>query len=258
LPKDIQTMLTIDLTDRVAVVTGSSRGIGHATARLLLEAGASVVLNARAPGEEAESAFADLAIAHPGRTATVYGSVADPATSAAVGKLIMAQYKRLDVLVNNAGILRDRLIGMIPDAEIDEVLATNVGGVLRMSQIAARLMTRRRSGSIINLASIIGRRGNPGQFVYGAAKAAVIGATYSAAKELAPLGIRVNAVAPGLIDTAMIADLPEEKRNDLTARIGMGRPGTPEDIAGAVLFLASDLSTYVTGQVLGVDGALIV
>jgi 3-oxoacyl-[acyl-carrier protein] reductase len=254
----MQTMLTIDLTDRVAVVTGSSRGIGYASARLLLEAGASVVLNARAPGEEAETAFAELESAHPGRTSRIYGSVADPATSAALGKLIMSRHKRLDVLVNNAGILRDRLIGMIPDDEIDEVLATNVAGMLRMSQIAARLMIRRKSGSIINLASIIGRRGNPGQFLYGASKAAVIGATYSAAKELAPLGIRVNAIAPGLIDTAMTAGLPEERRTDLTARIGMGRPGTPEDIAGAVLFLASDFSSYVTGQVIGVDGALIV
>ncbi len=251
-------MLTIDLTDRVAVVTGSSRGIGHASARLLLEAGASVVLNARAPSEQAESAFADLERAHPGRTASVYGSVADPATSAAVGKVIQSQYKRLDVLVNNAGILRDRLIGMIPDAEIDEVLATNVSGLLRMTQIAARLMTRRKSGSIINLTSIIGRRGNPGNFVYGASKAAVIGATYSAAKELGPLGIRVNAVAPGLIDTAMTADLSNEKRQDFQARIAMGRQGTPEDVASTVLFLASDLSAYITGQVIGIDGGLIV
>jgi 3-oxoacyl-[acyl-carrier protein] reductase len=251
-------MLSIDLEGRVALVTGASRGIGHACARLSLEAGATVIVNARAPGEEAVRAFEALASAYPGRVEPVYGSVTDPATGTALVNLALKRFGRLDFLVNNAGILRDGLIGMIPDAEIEEVLATNVTGLLRLTQLGARAMARHKSGSIVNLASIVGRRGNPGQLIYAASKAAVIGATYAAAKELAPLGIRVNAVAPGLIDTAMTAALPDDRRRDLEARIAMGRTGTPEDVARTVLFLASDLAGYVTGQVLGVDGGLII
>ena len=251
-------MTAIDLKDRIAVVTGSSRGIGWECARLLLEAGSAVVLNARAETEDSVKTFGDFEREHPGRTSVVYGSVADAATAPAIGQHIMSRYKRLDILVNNAGILRDKLIGMITDAEIDEVLSVNVTGLLRMTQLAARLMGRRKSGSIVNLASIIGRRGNVGQFVYGASKAAVIGATLSAAKELAPLNIRVNAVAPGLINTDMTRALPEDKRRALEARIGMGRAGSAEDVAKTILYLASDLSTYVTGQVVGVDGGMVV
>ena len=170
----------------------------------------------------------------------------------------MSKYKRLDTLVNNAGILRDRLIGMIPDAEMAEVFNVNVFGLLRLTQIAARIMARRKSGSIINVASIIGRRGNVGQLVYGASKAAVIGATYSAAKELAPMNIRVNAVAPGLIETAMMQRFQKNKRRRIESSIGMGRIGSPDDVARTILFLASDLSGYITGQVIGVDGGLVI
>jgi 3-oxoacyl-[acyl-carrier protein] reductase len=251
-------MISIDLTERVAVVTGASRGIGLATAELLLQSGCSVVLNSRKETDESKSVLAELEAANPGRTSVVYGSVADPATAAEVGKHIQSRYKRLDILVNNAGILRDRLIGMIPDAEIEEVFEVNVIGLIRMTQLAARFMTRRKSGSIINLASVIGRRGNVGQLVYGASKSAVIGATLSAAKELAPANIRVNAVAPGLINTDMTQALPEDKRRSLEASIGMGRAGTAEDVAKAIVFLASDLSAYVTGQIIGVDGGIIV
>ena len=250
-------MSVIDLTERVAVVTGASRGIGLATAKLLLAAGCSVVLNSRGESAEAELVFAQLEASSSGRTSVVYGSVGDPATAAEIGKHVQSRYKRLDILVNNAGILRDRLIGMIPDAEMEEVFDVNVFGVLRMTQLAARFMTRRKSGSIINLASVIGRRGNVGQFVYGASKSAVIGATLSAAKELAPSNIRVNAVAPGLIDTEMTRGLPEDKRRKLEASIGMGRAGSAEDVARTILFLASDLSAYVTGQIIGVDGGII-
>jgi len=250
-------MTVIDLTGRVAIVTGASRGIGRAAAESLLKAGCSVVLNAR-PSNEASASFAELEAAYPGRVATVMGSVTDSATASALAQSAMSRHKRLDILVNNAGILRDKLIGMISDAEIEELFGVNVIGLIKITQLAARVMARRKSGSIINVSSIVGRRGNSGQTVYSATKAAVIGATLSAAKELAPMNIRVNAVAPGLIDTSMIKSIPEDKRKTLESHIAMGRVGAPQDVANTILFLASDLSSYVTGQVIGVDGGLIV
>jgi 3-oxoacyl-[acyl-carrier protein] reductase len=246
----------IDLAGRVAVVTGSSRGIGHATAKLLLEAGCSVVLNATAESEASAAAFAAFETAHTGRTSVVYGSIAQAATTSAIAQHVMSRHKRLDILVNNAGILREKLIGMISDAEIDEMFEVNVSGLIRMTQLAARIMGRRKSGSIVNLSSIIGRRGYVGHMVYAASKAAVIGATVSAAKELAPSNIRVNAVAPGLIATAMTEAIADDKRRSLEANIGLGRAGTADEVARTILFLASDLSTYVTGQVIGVDGGM--
>jgi 3-oxoacyl-[acyl-carrier protein] reductase len=249
-------MNIIDLSGRVAVVTGASRGIGRAATESLLKAGCTVILNARA-SDQAVASFAELEEAYPSRVSAVYGSVAETSTANAIAQAAMKQ-KRLDILVNNAGILRDKLLGMISDAELDELFDVNVIGLIKITQLAARIMSRRRSGSIINLASIVGRRGNAGQTAYSATKAAVIGATLSAAKELAPQNIRVNAVAPGLIDTSMTQDIPEDKRKDLQSRISMARVGTPQDVANTILFLASDLSTYVTGQVIGVDGGLII
>ena len=250
-------MTVIDLSGRVAIVTGASRGIGRAAAESLLKAGCNVVLNARA-SNEASASFGELEAAYPDRVTTVYGSVADSATATALAQGAMSKHKRLDILVNNAGILRDKLIGMISDAEIEELFDVNVIGLLKITQLAARVMARRKSGSIINISSIVGRRGNRGQTVYSATKSAVIGATFSAAKELAPLNIRVNAVAPGLIETSMIKSIPEDKRKTLESHIAMGRVGSAQDVANTILFLASDLSLYVTGQVIGVDGGLIV
>jgi 3-oxoacyl-[acyl-carrier protein] reductase len=250
-------MTTIDLNGRVAIVTGASRGIGRAAADSLLKAGCNVVLNARA-SNEASASFAELEEAYPDRVTTVYGSVADSATATALVQGAMSRHKRLDILVNNAGILRDKLIGMISDAEIEELFDVNVIGLIKITQLAARLMARRKSGSIVNISSIVGRRGNSGQTVYSATKAAVIGATFSAAKELAPMNIRVNAVAPGLIQTSMIESIPADKRKSLESQIAMGRVGSSQDVANTILFLASDLSSYVTGQVIGVDGGLIV
>ena len=175
-------MTVIDLSGRVAIVTGASRGIGRAAAETLLKAGATVVLNARA-SDEASASFAELEKAYPDRVTAVYGSVADSATATALIQSAM-KHKRLDILVNNAGILRDKLIGMISDAEINELFDVNIIGLIKITQLAARLMSRRKSGSIINISSIVGRRGNSGQTVYSATKAAVIGATFSAAKEL--------------------------------------------------------------------------
>jgi 3-oxoacyl-[acyl-carrier protein] reductase len=250
-------MTVIDLSGRVAIVTGASRGIGRAAAESLLKAGCSVVLNAR-PSNEASASFAEIEGAYPDRVTAIYGSVADSATATALVQSAMSRHKRLDILVNNAGILRDKLIGMISDAEIEELFDVNVIGLIKITQLAARLMTRRKSGSIVNISSIVGRRGNSGQTVYSATKAAVIGATFSAAKELAPMNIRVNAVAPGLIQTSMIESIPEDKRKSLESQIAMGRVGSSQEVANTILFLASDLSSYVTGQVIGVDGGLIV
>jgi 3-oxoacyl-[acyl-carrier protein] reductase len=190
----------------------------------------------------------------PGATTIVEGSIAESAVVEQSAKLIFQQFKRLDIVVNNAGVLSDAYIGMISDEMIQTVLNTNLVSVIKVTQTMARLMKRQKAGSIVNLSSIIGRRGNVAQLVYGASKAGVIGATLSAAKELAPSGVRVNAVAPGFIDTPMTANLPDEARDRIVSAIGMGRIGTAEDIADVILFLASDLSRYVTGQVVGVDG----
>jgi len=247
-------MVPIELDGRVAFVTGAAGGIGRAATRRLLEAGCKVVANVRALNEESRALFADYESAHPGLVTVVEGSISDSATVEQAVKLIFQQFKRLDIVVNNAGVLHDAYLGMISDEMIESVLSTNLVGVLKVTQTMSRLMKRQKSGSIINLASIIGRRGNVAQMVYGASKAGVIGATLSASKELAAQGIRVNAVAPGFIDTPMTAALPVEAREKIISQIGMGRIGTAEDVADVILFLASDLSRYVTGQVVGVDG----
>ncbi|HEX8057295.1 MAG TPA: SDR family NAD(P)-dependent oxidoreductase [Novosphingobium sp.] len=243
------------LDGKVALVTGAGRGIGIglATARALVAAGAEVWLSARSEGS-LDPVCAELGP----RAKALYFDVNDAAAIRAGFTRIQSENKRLDILVNNAGILRDAVIEMASVQMIDEVMGTNVRGLLLCSQYGARLMARGGGGSIINLASIMGRVGNAGQSVYAASKAAVIGATYSLAKELAGRQIRVNAVAPGVIDTDMIADLPAAKREALVASIGLGRVGRAEDIADVCLFLASDASRYVTGQVIGVDGGMVV
>jgi 3-oxoacyl-[acyl-carrier protein] reductase len=171
---------------------------------------------------------------------------------------IFQRFKRLDVLVNNAGILEGALLGMITEPLVRRNFEINTFGSIYHLQEASRLMARNKSGSIINLTSILGRVGSEGQAVYAASKAAIIGLTLSAAKELASKNIRVNAVAPGFIETDMVANLPEKVRLERLANIRMGRAGQPDDVAGSILFLASDYSSYVTGQVLGVDGGMIV
>ena len=251
-------MATIDLSGQVALVTGAGGGIGFATTERCLAAGAEVVANVHHLREEVNARFARLKETYGDRLMIVEGSVSESQYVEALAKQIFGAHKRLDILVNNAGILRDAYIGMISEAQIAEVLQVNLASVIMMTQTMSRLMKRKKSGSIVNLASIMGVRGNIAQLVYASSKAGVIGATLSAAKELAPSGIRVNAVAPGFIDTPMTSSLPQEARDDLLARIGLGRAGTAEDVADVILLLASDLTRYVTGQVIGVDGGMIV
>lgn len=248
----------IDLAGKVALVTGASRGIGLACAELLAASGAQVVLNAGPATAEALARLAaDMTARHGVPCLALVADAADPKAVAALYQELFRQTRRLDILVANAGVMENAVLGMIGADAMRRTLGVNVEGVLNHMQMAARLLRRNAEGcSIVATSSIVGARGNAGQTLYAASKAAVIGAVLAAARELAPDGIRVNAIAPGFIDTAMTAALAPDIRERLAAKIGMKRTGTPEDVARTVLFLVSDLAAYVTGQVLGVDGGM--
>jgi 3-oxoacyl-[acyl-carrier protein] reductase len=250
--------LPLLLEGKIALVTGSTRGIGWATARALAGQGATVIVNGRSNAGLVDERAAELAAEFGVPTVGFCFDVADAGAVKDCYQQIFKRFRRLDVLVNNAGILQDALLGMVSDDVIQRTLAVNLSGAIHNLQEASRLMSRNRSGSIVNMASIIGRYGNEGQAVYGASKAGVLGLTYSAAKELAPRNVRVNAIAPGFIDTDMVQQLPKDKFNERLRSIKMGRIGKPEEVANAILFLASDLSSYITGQVLGVDGGMVI
>ena len=244
------------LENRVAIVTGGAKGIGLATSHLLAENGATVFINGR-DTEAIDNAVSMITDRGFSAKALPF-DVSDPVSVKEAFQSFFKQSKKLDIMVNNAGVLDDALIGMVNQEQIHRTFAINTYGVLFCSQYASRLMTRAGQGSIINLTSIIGTNGNQGQAVYGGSKAAVIGITRSLAKELAASGIRVNAIAPGFIDTPMARSIPEEKFAERMDSIAMKKIGQPEDVAGSVLYLASDLSTYVTGQVIGVDGGMLI
>lgn len=251
-------MIEVNLTGRVALVTGAGRGIGRAIAERLAAAGADVVVNGSRSSEHLDAVAHHLRNAHGVRSLALPADVASASAVAAMMQATFKEFGRLDILVNNAGVMKDGLIGMIREADLNETIGTNTIGTLNCIQSGARLMQRGGGGSIINVSSIMGMRGNAGQLVYSASKGAVITATYSAAKELATKGIRVNAIAPGFIDTDLTKNLAPSVRDERVANIAMRRVGTPENVADAALFLASDLSSYVTGQVIGVDGGMLV
>jgi 3-oxoacyl-[acyl-carrier protein] reductase len=250
-------MTTLLLKDKVVWITGASRGIGRGIALACAAEGAQTVLVARHCSHLKETAELISGLGGSEPILADYDITNQSAVGAAFSK-VYKQVRRLDVLVNNAGIMEDALIGMVTAAQVEKTFDVNVFAALYHMQYAARLMSRNNGGSIINIASIIGRFGNPGQTVYGASKAAVIGATYSASKELAFQQVRVNAIAPGFIETDMVRQLSPDKYNDRINSLRIGRIGTPDDIARSVLYLGSDLSRYVTGQVIGVDGGMIV
>jgi len=239
------------LTGRVALVTGGTRGIGLATVRALAEAGATVVLTGRDEGRAKEAASA---------TGAAAGLALDVTDAKAVSSLVRGvakEHGRLDIVVANAGIMEDALLGMIREELVDTTLSTNVAGTLHTVQAAARAMMRKKSGSIVVLASIVGEYGSAGQTVYAASKAAVANIARSAAKELGRSGIRVNAVAPGVIETDLTAGLSEDAKTENAGRTPLGRLGRAEDVANAIRFLVSDEASFITGQVLGVDGGLV-
>lgn len=243
------------LNDKVALVTGASRGIGKAIALALAEAGADIIVNYAGNAEAAAQTVAHIQAL--GRKAMK--SRANVGHMDEVKAMIdeaVAQFGKIDILVNNAGITRDNLLMRMKEEEFDDVIATNLKGVFNCMQAVARPMMRQRSGRIINISSVVGVLGNPGQANYVAAKAGVIGMTKSAARELASRGITVNAVAPGFIETEMTAQLSEATREQLMGQIPLARLGEPEDVANVVRFLASDAAAYMTGQTVHVDGGM--
>lgn len=245
------------LDGKVCLITGASRGIGAATVCRFAEEGAIVYANVRLP-KNLDLLYEKISPNFRENVKILYFDVRDEVSAKQAVMQIKKEQGKLDVLVNNAGIMKDALIGMIPRALMQEIYETNVFGVMNMLQLACKLMSRQKSGSIINLSSIVGIEGNPGQLVYSATKGAVAAMTKTAAKELAPQGIRVNAIAPGMIDTDMFKSIGEEKIREHLEHIRMGRLGTPEDVADAVIFLASDLSRYITGDIIGVNGGVMV
>jgi 3-oxoacyl-[acyl-carrier protein] reductase len=244
--------VNIDLTGRTALVTGSTRGIGRAIAETLAGAGARVAVVGR------DAARAEVVAGEIGRGAAGFAcDVTDTASVTALVENVEKAFGQIDILVNNAGLTRDNILFRLKDEDWDAVLDANLRGAFVAIRAASRGMMKRRWGRIINIASVVGIIGNKGQANYAASKAGLIGLTKSVAKELASRNILINAVAPGFIETDMTAAMTPEARTTLSGQIPLERLGTPNDVAAIVAFLASDLASYITGQVLVVDGGLV-
>lgn len=244
------------LKDKTAVITGGVRGIGKAIAKKFCENGADVILLYRSNDEEAQKTVEELG-QYGTKVLLLKGDVADPETAAAAAAMVKEEFGKVDILVNNAGITNDKLMMRMSPEDFTRVINANLNGAFYMMKELSSLMVKKRTGAIINMASVSGLKGNPAQVNYSASKAGIVGMTLSAAKELGRRGIRVNAIAPGFIDTDMTAVLTDEQKEAASKQITLGRMGQPEDIANAALFLASDMSAYITGQVISVDGGII-
>ncbi|GAA5527508.1 3-oxoacyl-[acyl-carrier-protein] reductase [Herpetosiphon gulosus] len=248
--------MQLDLTGRVAIVTGASRGIGRAIAEALAASGAAVVVNYR--GSEAAAAeVVETITAKGGKALAVQADVADAASHEALLKATTEAFGRVDILVNNAGITRDNLLLRMKESEVDDVLQTNLRGVMLLTKAVLRPMMKNKWGRVITISSVIGLTGNAGQANYAAAKAGLIGFSKSVAQEMASRGITANAICPGFIETDMTRNaMSEELINKALDRIPLARMGQPAEIANAVVFLASDAAGYITGQTLAVDGGM--
>ena len=243
------------LTGKVAVVTGASRGIGRAIALRLAQEGAAVVINYNGSKERAQEVKTEIESA--GGTAQIMQcDVADAASCDEMFQTIIKEFGRIDILVNNAGITRDGLLMKMAEEDFDAVIDTNLKGTFHCIRAVSRQMLRQRSGRIINLSSVSGVLGNAGQANYSASKAGVIGLTKSVARELSSRGITCNAVAPGFIDTEMTAQMTDKAKEAVKTQIPLGRVGKVDDIAEVVTFLASEKASYITGQVISVDGGM--
>ena len=242
------------LSDKVAIVTGASRGIGRAIALALAAQGAKVVASAR--NAEALAQLAEEIKAQGGDALAVVGDVALEDDANNLVKQAVEAYGQVDVFVNNAGITRDGLLLRMKNDDWDAVLDTNLKGAFLCTRAVAKVMSKQRSGRIINISSVVGEMGNAGQANYCASKAGLLGLTKSVARELARRNVTVNAITPGFITTEMTEDMTEKAQEAMTEQIPLGRPGSAADVANAVIFLASDQSAYITGQVLGVNGGM--
>ena len=246
-----------DVNGKIALVTGANRGIGAEIARVLAERGATVAVNFRGDEAGARAVVEACRMLNPaGEHDSFRADIAVPEESTALVGAVAERYGRLDVLVNNAGITRDGLIVRMSDDDWARVIGTNLSGAFYLTRAASKVMMKQRSGSIVNIASVVGLVGNAGQANYAAAKAGLVGLTKSVARELASRSVRVNAVAPGFIETDMTAALPAAARDATLGTIAMKRFGSPHDVAAAVAFLASDDADYITGQVIAVDGGM--